>query len=52
MEKYICPNCGFKRGFRTQKDGDARYCKNCGTQVYTSKVVLASMMRIHVLSNK
>lgn len=50
MKKYICPNCGFKYGVETTKNSKARICNNCGAQVYTSKVVLESMMRLEILS--
>lgn len=49
MEKFICSNCGFVNRFRTTKNGKKRYCNNCGVQVYNSKVVLESMMRIELL---
>lgn len=49
MEKYICSNCGFVNSFRTTKKGKKRYCNNCDVQVYSSKVVLESMMRLELL---
>lgn len=49
MEKFICSNCGFINRLRTTKNGKKRYCNNCGVQVYNSKVVLESMMRIELL---
>lgn len=52
MKKYICPNCGFKRGLETKKDGKHRWCKNCNAQVYSSKVVLESVLRTDILENK
>ena len=52
MKKYICPNCGFKGRLETRKDGRHRWCKNCNTQVYSSKVILESMLRTDILKNK
>lgn len=52
MKKYICPNCGFKGRFETQKHGRHRQCKNCNAQVYSSKVILESMLRTDILKNK
>jgi len=54
MKKYICPNCGFISRFKTEKyDRNKRRCKNCGCkQVYSTKIVLKSMMRIEMLSSK
>lgn len=49
MEKFICSNCGFVNRLRTTKSGKKRYCNNCGAQVYNSKVVLESMLRIELL---
>lgn len=49
MKKYICPNCGFTTGLRTVKDAHKRTCKICNAQVYNSKKVLASIMRIELL---
>lgn len=51
MKKYICPNCGFVSMFKTTKNGRKRTCNNCDTQVYNSKVVLASMMRETLIKN-
>ena len=52
MKKYVCPNCSFKGRFETRKDVKHRLCKNCGAQVYSSKVVLESVLRIDILKNK
>lgn len=50
MKKYICPNCGFISRRMTKKERKRRICKNCGcTQVYDSKKVLESMMRMDIL---
>lgn len=57
LKKYICPNCGFVNRFRTKKISidDKRHkhiCKNCKADVYKSRVVLQSIMRMDVLKNK
>lgn len=50
MRKYICPNCGFRYSFQTQKHRVKRSCKNCGCkQVYNSKKVIESMMRMECM---
>lgn len=50
MRQYISPNCGFRYSFQTKKEGKKRLCKNCGCkQVYSSKVVLESMMRMDIM---
>lgn len=53
MRKYICPNCGFRYRFQTRKNGRKRSCKNCGCeQVYSSKVLFESMMRMELQKEK
>ena len=52
MRKYICPNCGFRYTWQTKKNGIKRPCKNCGAQVYSSRVVLQSMMMLYIISEK
>ncbi len=51
MKKYICPNCGFKSLYQTAKQDKRRLCNNCLCEVYKSKIVLESMMRVDILNN-
>lgn len=57
MKKYICPNCGFVGRMSTKKvqiEGKRHkhVCKKCNADVYNSKVVLQSELRMHILQQK
>lgn len=52
MKKYICTNCGFRHKFQTQRiQPNKRLCKRCETQVYSSNVVLESLLRLDILKH-
>lgn len=56
LKKYVCGNCGLlcKKQTATRKVSEHSYrtvCLKCNVEVYSSKVVMESMMREYVLSN-
>ena len=57
MKKYICPNCGFVSRFNTSKvnidnNRHKHICKTCKANVYKSEIVLESMIRMNILTEK